>query len=166
MAVGAVTFYGVVLFVHISAAIVAFGVTFAYPLLFATVANANQRALPAVHHAAELIGSRIIGPAAAVLLLAGIYLVADGPYEIGDPFVGAGIAIIVIIMALGGAFFGRQAAALKEISEQAIEASPPGGHVSLGDEYDRRMRLLTQVGWLNWFLVLLAVFLMVTKPGS
>ena len=40
----AVAFYEVVLALHIMAVVVAFGVTFAYPIMFAVVAKADPRA--------------------------------------------------------------------------------------------------------------------------
>ena len=46
MLVPAVTFYTFVLALHIAAIVVAFGVTFAYPVMFAVGVRTEPRALP------------------------------------------------------------------------------------------------------------------------
>lgn len=38
-----ISFYNVILFVHISAAVLAFGVTFAYPVIFAALSRPENR---------------------------------------------------------------------------------------------------------------------------
>jgi len=162
---GRVTFYNVVLFVHIAAAVVAFGVTFAYPFFNAALRKDYLKATPYLHHAQGVIGKLLITPAAVVTLLAGVYLVAKGPYEFGDAFVGAGIAIIVILLGLGGAFFSRKEERLFELAEEAVAAAR-GGEIVFGEEYGRISKQVAIVGMLSSALVLLAVFLMVVKPGA
>ena len=49
LATPAATFYEVVLAVHIMAVVIAFGVTFAYPIMFAVAAKHGPRSLPLVH---------------------------------------------------------------------------------------------------------------------
>ncbi|HYB24235.1 MAG TPA: hypothetical protein VED41_10585, partial [Solirubrobacteraceae bacterium] len=45
----AASFYEIVLAVHIMAVVVAFGVTFAYPIVFALAAHHDPRGLPLLH---------------------------------------------------------------------------------------------------------------------
>jgi uncharacterized membrane protein len=162
---GKVSFYNIVLFVHIAAAIVAFGVTFAYPFFNAALRKGYLQATPYLHRTQGDIGKFLITPAATIILLAGIYLSWKGPYEFGDAFVGAGIAIIVILLGLGGAFFSRKEDRLFELAEQAV-ATAGGGEVVFGEEYERISKQVETVGMLSSALVLLAVFLMVVKPGA
>ncbi|HEX4467577.1 MAG TPA: hypothetical protein VH025_10355, partial [Solirubrobacteraceae bacterium] len=70
----ALMFWEVVLALHIMAAVVGFGVTFAYPLIFAVIEKADKRALPAIYRAERAVGQRLIMPSLAVILIAGIYL--------------------------------------------------------------------------------------------
>jgi hypothetical protein len=70
----AVTFPDVVLAIHIMAVVIAFGVTFAYPIVFAVFGKADPRSLPALYRAVHTIGTRLILPGLGVVIVAGIYL--------------------------------------------------------------------------------------------
>src|SRR5580700_6984014 len=100
----AVAFFEIVLAVHIMAAVVAFGVTFAYPIIFPVIEKADPRALPAVHRAQLAIAPRLIQPGLGVVLLAGIYL-ASKLHEWSAFFVQWGLAMAIVLGALGGLFF-------------------------------------------------------------
>ena len=60
--VPAVTLYDVVLAVHIMAVVVAFGVTFAYPIMFAVGARSDPRSLPLLHRIEYTIERVLINP--------------------------------------------------------------------------------------------------------
>lgn len=166
MALAELSLYSFVLFVHIAAAIVAFGVTFAYPVFFTVGRRGNERNLPFFHRAQSRVGRVVITPAATLVLLAGIYLAIDGPYDFGDAFVGAGILIILVLMGVGGAFFSQQEAKLAEIAERDLAASRGTGQAQISDEYDEKLQLVKGVSVAASALVLVAVYLMVTKPGA
>ena len=70
----AVQFYEVVLALHILAVVIAFGATFAYPVLLGVVTKADTRALPALYRALHAISQRVIMPGVAAILVFGIYL--------------------------------------------------------------------------------------------
>ena len=55
----AVRFYEVVLALHILAVVIAFGATFAYPVLLGVVTKADTRALPALYRALHAISQRV-----------------------------------------------------------------------------------------------------------
>ena len=162
----AVSFYSFVLFVHIAAAIAAFGPAFAYPLLSTMARRGDPRLLAPFHRAQERIGSVLVTPAAALVLVAGLYLTIAGPFGFDEPFVGAGILIILIILGLLGAFFAPQERRLAALAEQ--DAAGPGatGAEPAGEDYTRAAQRVVAVRAGAIALVLLAVFLMVTKPGS
>ena len=165
MVTAAVSFYSFVLFVHIAAAIVAFGPAFAYPLLSALAGRSGPAQLAFFHRAQERVGRVLITPAAAVVLVAGIYLAVAGPYGFDEPFVGAGLLIIVAVLGLLGAFFApqeRRLAALADV-DAARGGSGPG---SPSEDYVLAAARLLAVRMLAAFLILVAVFLMVTKPGT
>jgi Predicted integral membrane protein (DUF2269) len=161
---GKVTFYNLVLFVHIAAAIVAFGVTFAYPIIVPALRPKDLSAAPWFHRAQGKVGKLLITPAATLTLLSGLYLVWKGVYEMGDAFVGAGIAIIVFLLGLGGAFFSRKEDKLVQLAERDLAAGL-GADGKLSEEYERTLGQVAAVGGLASLLVLVAVFLMVVKPG-
>jgi hypothetical protein len=161
---GKFSFYNVVLFIHIASAIVAFGVTFAYPIIGPIARREFPQSLPFVHAFQHKIGQRLITPAATLLLLAGIYLAAEGPYDFGDGFVSAGLAIIVILLGLGGAFFSPHEGRAAALAERDLAAAREGP-VQFSDEYLAVARRIATVGAGASLLVLVAVFLMVIKPG-
>jgi uncharacterized membrane protein len=160
-----VSFYNLVVFIHITAAIVAFGVTFAYPLVDVALHRpGNLQHLGWWHRTSVEIGQKLITSAATVLLLAGIYLAATGPFDFGSTFVSIGIVIIVVLLGLGGAFFSPTERKAAELAERDIAASA-GGEVKLSAEYEALASRLRFVGVAASGLVVLAVFLMVMKPA-
>ena len=70
----AVTFADFVLALHILAVVVAFGVTFAYPIFALVGGRMDPRAMPWFHRMQQAIGRRLINPGLAIVLIAGIYL--------------------------------------------------------------------------------------------
>jgi uncharacterized membrane protein len=162
---GRLSLYNLVLFVHVASAIVAFGITFVSPVLVGSARQMHPRALPAVHAFQERAASRLLSPAATLVLLAGIYLAAVGPYDFGEPFVGSGIVIILALLGLGGAYFAPRARRLSDLARRDVEASGTGD-VRLSEDYERAARQAGMVEALGSALVLVAVFLMVVKPGT
>ena len=76
--------------IHVVAAIIGFGATFSYPVIQLV---AERRGLLAVATGLETIltiSRRVAVPAAVVVGLTGIYQLIDGPYSLGDPWLGAG----------------------------------------------------------------------------
>ena len=158
--VAGITFYSVVLFIHIAAVVVAFGVTFTYPLIVPMTERAHAGNLPYLFALQAQIGKRVITPGAIVILLGGIYLAIEGPYDFGEWWVGLGLALIVVLLGMGGAFFGRNEERLTELAERDLSASPEG-EVRLSDEYRALAKRLAQGGALANLLILIAIFVMV-----
>lgn len=158
------SFYNVVVFIHISAAMIAFGATFAYPIVDAVLRRPGN-----LHHLAWWnqvrveLGRKLITSAATVLLIAGIYLAAAGPYSFSDTFVSIGMVILVALLGVGGAFFAPTERKAAELAQRDISASE-GGEVRLSAEYQALSSRLNTVGIIFGVLVLVAVFVMVIKP--
>lgn len=159
-----VTFYNVVLFVHIAAVVIAFGGTFTYGLVHAILARPDQRRhAPFWHRVQYEIGNKIITPAAIVVLLAGIYLAAEGNYNFSDAFVSFGIVAIVVLLGVGHAFFAPTGRRAVEAAERDIAAAG-SGEVVFGPEYQALAKRSSIVGIASNLLVLAAIFAMVIKP--
>jgi uncharacterized membrane protein len=156
----AVTFYDVVLFVHVFAVIVAFGPTFAYPVFLAVAERTDPRALPAVGRGIAA-WDRIAMILLAVILLAGLYLVADGPWSFGDFYVSWGFLAVIVIGGLSGMYFTPKTRELIELAERDV-GGPAGGELSA--EFHELNRKVGQVGMFAGLLVLLTVYVMVAKP--
>jgi hypothetical protein len=160
------TFYSFVLFVHIAAVVLAFGVTFSFPIVMAAARKGYERHMGFFHRMQAVIGSRLIGPLGGLVLLAGLYLAIKGPYHFGDPWIGITLVLLIIILGVGGGYLGVREERLADMADRDIAASPPDGAVRFGRDYER---LFAQVRGatlgLN-ALILIAIFLMVTKPGA
>ena len=156
----AVETYSVVLALHIAAVVVTFGVTFAYPLLGMFVTRTATEALPALHRAQAFVGQRLISPGMVVILAAGIYL-AHKLDSFSDAWVQVPFAILIVIGALGGMFFGPQEKKAAALAERDLAA---GG--ALSPEYEAVARRIAIVGGLVNVFILVAIYVMVVKPGS
>lgn len=160
----AVTIYQVVLAVHIMAVVVAFGVTFAYPIIFAVVRRADPRALPALHRAELAVGQRLINPGLAVIVVAGIYL-ASKLHVWSSFYVQWGIGAAVVLGGLAGMFFIPTERRLIELSERDVKAAGDG-EVALSAEYDAASKRLANVGAFSSLLVLVTVYFMAAQTGT
>ena len=146
--IASVTFYSVVVWIHVLAVVVAFGGVFAYPLLQSSLGRA---ASPAAFHSAQvLFWSRVVTPAMVVVLVAGIYLASDADVW-SDAWVSGGFVGLVILFAIAGMATGweRRAAQLASANDPAYEALAT--------------RLRAAVG-AAMGLVVVVLFLMVVKP--
>ena len=158
----AVTFYSVMVAVHVMAIVMAFGVTFAYPIMGPFVMTRHPRALPALHEAQDRIGKLLITPFATVALGVGIYLASHGHFW-GETWVQVPLAILIVLMGLGGAFFSPNERKAAELAARDIAASGDG-EVVLSDEYRAVIGRVAAAGALSSLLILVAVFFMVAKP--
>jgi uncharacterized membrane protein len=159
-----VSFYNVVVFLHIAAVVIAFGGTFTYGLVQAfAMQPGNRRHVPFWHRAQHEIGNKIITPAAIVILLTGIYLAADGNYDFSTVFVQIGIVAIVLLLGSGHGFFSPTGLRAAEAAERDIAAAG-SGEVEFGPEYQALGKRLALVGIAANLLVLATIFVMVIKP--
>ena len=161
----AIYFYDVVLSLHIAAIVIAFGVTFAYPILGVYVTREQPRMLPVLHAAQERLGKFLITPAATVALLAGFYLASDRDY-MGKIWVVVPLIILIGLLALGGAFFGPSERRASELAARDVAAAGPDGRVTLSPEYQSLATRIAQIGALTNVLILVAIFFMAAKPGG
>ena len=158
-------FYSFVLFLHITSAVIAFGVTFAYPVIQVAIQRGDVRALPAWHTAEEAVGRKLITPGAILVLLSGIYMALDGWDNAGGAWFSAAGVIVVVLLGLGHGFFVPQSRKMKAQAEADLAAgAAESGQMSAA--YDAIGRRVALVGMLSSLLVLLALLLMVWKPGA
>lgn len=160
----AVTFYTIVVAIHIAAVVITFGVTFAYPIMFAVVEKADRRALPALHRAELAVGQRLINPGLGIVLIAGIYL-ASKLHQWSAFYVQWGLGAAIVLGALGGLFFSPTEKRLIELADRDVAAAE-GEEVSLSAEYLALSKRLASVGALASLLVLVTVFFMATHIGA
>ena len=155
-----VMFYDVVLTIHILAVVLAFGVVFAYPIIDSQMKRAGPGALPNLHRLHLVLATRLVQPAMTVVLLAGLYLALDR-WSLGDPWISATFAILIVLFGLTGAILIPADKRLAELAERDLQAggAPSADYVALS----RRADLVGSVALL---LVVIAIFLMTGKPGA
>jgi hypothetical protein len=158
----AVAFYDVVLAVHIMAVVVAFGVTFAYPIIFAVGARMDPRSLPVLHRITYTVERLLVNPGLLLVLIAGIYLASKG-HHWSEFFVQWGLGAVIVIGAVVGVVLIPASKRAQELAERDIAASGDGP-VAISAEYQAVVRRLSAVGTLLSLLVLLTILFMATKP--
>lgn len=157
--------YTVVLFLHVASAIVAFGATFAFPIVDMTIRRVDVRSLPVWHEAQNQIGYKLITPGATLLLITGIYMAADRWKDTGSFWFAAAGAIVIVLLGLGHGFFAPAARRMRDQATQDLAAgAAETGRTSAA--YEALAARTRAVGILSSLLVLVAVLLMVWKPGA
>jgi hypothetical protein len=169
MPILAVTFFTLVLAVHIAAIVIAFGITFAYPVLYAVGVRTEPRSMPGMHRIQDAVGKRVISPFMGLALLAGIYL-ASKLHVWSDFYVQWGLVVIIVLGALGGAFFAPRERRLAVLAERDIaaadDASSGEREFAFSAEYRDLRRQLFRVNVLANVLVLLTIYFMTAQTGA
>jgi uncharacterized membrane protein len=161
----AVSAYEFSLFLHITAVVVGFGATFAEAIMFPVAMRLDPRHLPYVHALQLAINRYLATPALLIVLITGLYQVSEGNWELGSFWISATFAIAIIIGGLLGAYFVPADRRLGAMVTRELEAAGDGP-VTLSDEYQRGARTEGVVGTVTGLLIVIAIFLMVTKLGA
>jgi len=158
----AATLYEYVLALHIIGVLLAFGWTFALPIMFAYAARQEPRGLPLLHRLEVRISRLMLNPALVVILGAGIYMASD-QHHWSEFFVQWGLAVIVVIGGVVGAIMIPAAKRAAEVADHDL-ASYTGGEFASSEEYRGLVRRLNLAGSALWILVLATIVIMVVKP--
>jgi uncharacterized membrane protein len=150
--------YKIALFLHILAVVLAFGPTFGYTFFFSVVPQ-YPRATPAIMAGIQKVDKYLVNPGMVVLLLAGIYLLADGPWETSDAFVSVGFLAIIVLFGLQHAFFQPRVREAKALAERDLKSGD-----ALSDEFEALGDRIGKVGTLAGLIVVVAIFFMAYKP--
>ena len=151
----ALALYDVVLFVHVAAVVIAFGVTLAYPLIFAAAERSTPPQRSALHSFQARYGRTYASFGLLVLILAGAYMATDRDLW-AEPWVSGPFLIAIVIGGIGGGFLAPRERRLVELSQDAGDDA----------EYRRVAQQVRTAAGIASLLVLVAIFLMVTKVGG
>ena len=156
----AVTFYDVVVWLHVSSVVVAFGPTFGYAFFF-SVAPQFPRATPAILAGIQRVDRYLVNPGMVILLIAGIVLLAtsDGAWGGSDFFVIWGWIAIIALFAVQHGFFQPQVRKAKGLAERDLQNGD-----TLSPEFEALGQRIGQVGTLTGILIVVSIFFMVYKP--
>ena len=160
----AVTSYDFSVFIHVTAVVIGFGSTFAESVTFPVAMMMDKRHLPYVHRLQRAINQWLTAPAMVVILATGFYQVSDRDWDMGDFWLSGSLTIVIVLGAILGMYFIPEDRRLQALAERDIAASGDG-EIVLSDEYQRRGRREGIVGGIAGLLVVIAIYLMITKPG-
>ncbi len=150
--------YKFALFLHILAVVLAFGPTFGYGFFF-SVAPQHPRATPAILAGIQKVDRYLVNPGMIVLLLAGIYLLADGPWKGSDAFISIGFLAIIVLFGLQHGFFQPKVREAKALAERDLQAGD-----ALSAEFEELSARIGKVGMLAGLIVVVTIFFMAYKP--
>jgi hypothetical protein len=159
----AVKFVDVALAIHIMAVVVAFGVTFAYPIIHTVGRRLDPRAMPWMHQVQVEIGRRLITPGLVVILAFGIYL-ASHEHQWSTFYVQWGLAVVVLLGGAAGAFFIPKERRLAQLAQRDVEAAGPG-ELEYSAEYESLAQQVAIVGAIVDLLILATILLMTLHTG-
>ena len=143
------------LIVHILAAATWLGAGVTVGFLTPRLRRAGDDVARSFMSAYERMGLLVFNPAGILVLLSGVLLVIDGPWEFENAFV-----VIGFIVVITGAVFGARI--FTPLSRQAQAAHADGDTAALDRIYAR----FRSFGAIDVFLIVLAIVVMVLKLGS
>lgn len=158
----AVTFYDVVLWVHVSSVVVAFGPTFAYGVFLAIAARDDPRSVPVIYRVLQRIDRSFVTIGATVVLLTGLYLASDA-WDFGYFFVAWGVVAIIVLLGLLHGFFLPNERRAERLARRDIETAG-GGEVRFSREFDEVGAKMARMSPIAGLIVILTVYVMVAKP--
>jgi uncharacterized membrane protein len=164
----AVAFADLVLAVHIIAVVVAFGATFAYPLIFAAAFKADPKVVPWLISVVRRIDRYIVNPGLAVVLLAGIYLASD-LHQWGSFYVQWGLGAVIVIGAVVGSYMTPREGKLAEVAERDLAAVGAGASAASppwSEEFRTLQKQVAIGGAILDLIVVVTIFLMATHAGG
>jgi uncharacterized membrane protein len=145
--------------IHVVAAIIGFGATFAYPVIQLVAQRRDPAALQTAMATILALSHWVAVPATGIVGITGIFQVADGPYDLGEAWVWVGAALYAFVMLVG---FLVLAPAYKR--QELLEAVPLEDPRRLPD-YRAALRLPRLMGPVVAGAIVATAVLMEVKPG-
>lgn len=156
-----ITALSISVWIHATAALVGFGSTFAEAVTFPVAMKLDKKHLPYVHRLQLFINQRLATPALAIVILTGFYQVSEGNWSFGDAWISLTFLIAIV---LGGLLGGYFIPTDRRLEAQVTRELAAGGELS--EDYLAAVRREGVVGTITGLLIVVAMFLMITKPGA
>lgn len=154
-----ITGYSVGLFVHVLAVVLTFGPTFGYGFFVAAAEANDPRSVPTVLRGIQQVDRFLVSPGLIVVLLAGVYMLADADLDAGEAWVTVGFVAILVLFGMAHGYFRPNTRKALELAERDL-----GRGDTLSDEYAAVARKLETGGKIAGLIVAIAIFFMVVKP--
>ena len=161
----ALTLLEVSVWIHITAVVVGLGATFAGAAMTPLAMNMDPRHLPFVFRTQMTLNRNFANPALLLILATGIYQVIEMGWSFGDFWISASFLIVLVLGGLIGGYFMPTDRKLEAMVTEEIKAAGDGP-VELSEEFQAASRVEGFVGAFTGLLVVIAIFLMVVKPGA
>jgi uncharacterized membrane protein len=153
-----VDLYGILLFVHLTSIVAWVGGGIMLEVIIEkAVASNDASRVKGLADDAETLGQRFFGPSSGIALLAGVWLVFEGGWGWGQPFVWAGLIGFALSTILG---FGILVPTGKKVQEGL--AAPGAALDSVRGEIVR----LRNISRLDTLVLIVVIFFMTVKPGT
>ena len=159
----AVTFYNVVVWLHISSVVLAFGPTFAFGIYVALAQRKYPRAMPAVLESQITISRSMVTIGGVLILITGLYL-AGKSWEMSDFFVVWGLLAIIALLGLAHGYFIPNDSRALRAAKRDIDGAGPTGEVEFSREFDESSRRSARMGPVAGLIVILTIYVMAAKP--
>ena len=143
-------------FIHVLLAIVAVGFNASYGIWLARAAKAPQATQSHILRTIKLIDDRFANPAYGLLLLTGLLMVFSAGIPVSRLWIAMSVGLWLVLMFVG---LGIYTPTLRD-QIRVLEGEGPGS-----DEYQRLAGRGRTVGVVLAIIVVVIVFLMVTKPA-
>jgi hypothetical protein len=154
-----ISLYTISLWLHISSAVVGLGATFALSVAFPLALKLDARYMPFIHRMNMEVLRKLASPALLLIIITGVYQGVDADL-MGEAWLGLTFAIAIVLGGLQGAYFIPTDRKLAALAEKELAA----GATTLSDDYQKQAQREGTMGAVSGLLILVAVFLMVTKP--
>ncbi|MCW2955405.1 MAG: hypothetical protein JWO69_274 [Thermoleophilia bacterium] len=149
--------YEVALFVHVLAAIVWVGGAATIQVLaIRTIGRDNALEIARFSGDAEVVGMRVFMPASLLVVLAGGWMIYDGPWEMSTMWVGAGMGLYLLSFLTGVGFLGPESGRISKLTSEHGPEHP---------EVQRRIKRILLVSRVELIWLVAVVALMVFKPA-
>lgn len=148
---GKLDLYNVGVLLHITSAIIAFGIVLVWPLLLRGALNtAGTASAQGIYELGARLHQRVVTPAMVVVLLAGLYL-ASARWKLSMTWINMSLTLLIVLFGLVGAVTIPTLRRLGEAQDRA--------DTKLG----ARVQIAASASAL---LVVVVLILMVLKPGA
>jgi uncharacterized membrane protein len=147
--------FQLVKFVHVLLAIVAVGFNASYGIWLARAAKAPQATQSHVLRTIKLLDDRFANPAYGLLLVTGLFMVASAGIPFSRLWIAGAVGLWLILIFVG---LGVYTPTLRD-QIRVLESEGPGS-----EEYQRLATRGRSVGIVLGIIVIVIVYLMVTKP--
>ena len=161
----AVSTLDISIWIHITAVVIGLGSTFAEAIMFPVAMKLDPRHLPFVYRMQITFNRYFANPALLLILITGVYQVNEMGWSFGSFWISASFLIVILLGGLIGGYFMPTDRKLEAMVTEEIKAAGDGP-VELSDEFLAKSRVEGMVGSFTGILVVVAIYLMVLKPGA